>query len=63
MSSFPVERIGDNRLKGLLRELQEAIDDSDNHELLRSVGVSLKLMGAEARTKAYLLDKRVGKVW
>lgn len=53
MSNFPVNRIGDNRLKGLLREITEAIEETDNPELLRKLGQSLKLIGDRARSKAF----------
>jgi hypothetical protein len=52
MLAFPVERITDNRLKGLLREVLDALEDCDNPETLRAVGQSLKMLGDDARAKA-----------
>lgn len=51
--SFPVGRIKDNRLKGLLRELEEALQDTEDPELLRKLGQSLRLIGDRARSKAF----------
>lgn len=50
---FPVERIRDNRLLGLLRELAEAITEEHDPIVLRKLGQSLKLIGDHARSKAY----------
>lgn len=50
---FPVSRIRDNRIKGLLRELAEAIDAETDPATLRSVGISLKMLGDYARGKGY----------
>lgn len=61
--SFPVGRIEDNRMRGLMNELREAIADEDNPETLRKFGQSLKLIGDIARTKAYTTSKKVGRVW
>lgn len=57
-SSFPVERVKDNRLKGLLRELQEALLETDDPELLRKVGQSLRMIGDSARSKAFDKTRR-----
>lgn len=48
---FPVERIRDNRAKGLLREVAEAIADCDDPEQLRKLGQSLRMLGDAARNK------------
>jgi hypothetical protein len=53
MSNFPVDRIKDNRLQGLLRELLDAIKDEDDPEKLRKLGQSLRLIGDSARSKAF----------
>lgn len=53
MSNFPVDRIKDNRLQGLLRELLDAIKDEDDPEKLRKLGQSLRLIGDRARSKAF----------
>lgn len=53
MSNFPVDRIADNRLQGLLRELLEAIAQEDDPAKLRKLGQSLKLIGDRARSKAF----------
>jgi len=53
LSTFPVDRVKDNRMNGLLRELAEAIDSEENPELLRCVGQSLKLIGDSARNKSF----------
>lgn len=55
---FPVERVGDNRLNGLLRELAEALEQTDDPTLLRATGQSLKMIGDAARSKAFEEDKR-----
>lgn len=60
MSNFPVERIKDNRLQGLLRELQEAIAQEEDADKLRKLGQSLKLIGDRARSKAY---EKTGEHW
>jgi hypothetical protein len=53
-------RFEDNRLQGLLRELEEAIADCDNPETLRRLGVQLKLMGGEARGRGFRLQPKEG---
>lgn len=55
-SAYAVDRIKDNRLQGLLRELREAIAEEDNPDLLRKLGQSLKMLGDRARTKGYELQ-------
>jgi hypothetical protein len=54
---FPVERIQDNRLLGLLRELAAAIEEEDDPATLRKLGQSLKLIGDQARSKAFKQTK------
>ena len=51
LAAFPVERIGDNRMRGLLAEIAEALDPA----LLRAVGQSLKTLGDFARSQAYTM--------
>lgn len=48
---FAVARMTDNRARGLLQEIAEAIDDTDDPERLRSLGQSLKILGDAARAK------------
>lgn len=60
--NFPVERIPDNRMRGLLRELAEVIQDENDAERLRAVGQSLALLAGRARSKGF--DKaKPGAVW
>lgn len=64
MLSFPVDRIADNRHKGLLREVLEAIHDCDNPEQLRALGQSLKMLGDAARTRGWELQPKQGnRTW
>lgn len=49
------ERLADNRLQGLLRELAEAIDQTDDPEQLRRLGTSLKEMGSIALNRRHRL--------
>jgi hypothetical protein len=51
--NFPVERIQDNRLLGLLRELAEAIREEDDPATLRKLGQSLRLIADHSRSKAF----------
>lgn len=48
---YAVDRIRDNRAKGLLREVAEVIADCDDPEQLRAIGRSLKMLGDAARSK------------
>lgn len=59
-STFPIDRVNDNRLNGLLRELAEAIAEEENPALLRTIGQSLKMIGDRARNKAY---SKTGSFW
>lgn len=52
-ADFPIDRIKDNRLQGLLRELLEAIKDEEDPDKLRKLGQSLKMIGDRARSKAF----------
>lgn len=52
-----VERIGDNRMRGLLQELVEALEMEDDPALLRAVGQSLKGLGDFARSQAFTMSR------
>lgn len=56
LAAFPVERIGDNRLRGLLQELAEALEQEDDPKLLRAVGQSLHILGNFARSQGYTIS-------
>lgn len=58
LAAFPVERIGDNRLRGLLAEMAEALEQEDDPALLKAVGQSLKMLGDFARSQAYTMRGR-----
>lgn len=60
--SFPVERIPDNRMRGILREIADAIREEEDPERLRAVGQSLALLAGRARSKGFDLSKP-GAVW
>lgn len=53
VTSFPVQRMKDNRLQGLLREIEEAIKSEDDAAVLRTLGQSLKLLGDCARSRGF----------
>lgn len=55
--TYPVERIEDQRLRGLLEQLAEAITQTNDPETLRAVGQSLKLMGDFARSEAFTVTR------
>lgn len=57
LAAFPVERIGDNRMRGLLQELAEALEQEDDPALLRAVGQSLKMLGDFARSQAFTMSR------
>lgn len=59
---FPVDRMPDNRLRGLLREIAEAIQEEGDAERLRALGQSLALLAGRARSKGFDLSKP-GAVW
>ena len=50
----------DNRLQGLLREIEEAIAACDDPTTLRRLGVELKLIADAARGKGYELQPKEG---
>lgn len=52
-AAFAVDRIKDNRVHGLLRELADAIHDEEDGEMLRRIGQSLKLLGDRARARGF----------
>ena len=61
--TFPVDRIADNRLQGLLREIAEAIQDEGDAERLRSFGQSLRMLTGRARSRAFELAADPNKKW
>lgn len=54
----------DNRLSGLLRELEEAIAECEDPTTLRRLGIELKLIADSARGKGYGLQPKQGnRTW
>jgi len=54
----------DNRLSGLLREIEEAIADCDDPKTLRRFGVALKQLSDKARGKGFDLQPPHGnRTW
>lgn len=54
---FAVDRLSDNRLSGLMRELAELIDDETNPNTLSDLRISLSTLAAGAHEKAWRLSK------
>lgn len=54
---FAVTRLSDNRLRGLMRELAELIDEECSPDTLRDLRVSLGTLAAGAHDKAHRLSK------
>ena len=54
---FPVERLEDQRLRGLLEELAKAITQTNDPDTLRMLGQSLKMMGDFARSEAFTISR------
>ena len=55
LAAFPIARISDNRIRGLLQELAEALEQEDDPALLKAAGQSLKMLGDFARSQAYTI--------
>lgn len=55
--AFPVERIEDERLRVLLRELAEAVTHTNDPDTLRALGQSLKTLGDCARNMAFEVNR------
>jgi hypothetical protein len=55
--AFPVARISDNRVQGLLRELAETLEQEDDAESLRATARSLKMLADVARELAWTINK------
>jgi hypothetical protein len=55
-----VLQFSDNRLQGLLRELEEAIAACDDPATLYRLGRELKLIGDAARGRGYELQPKAG---
>lgn len=61
---FPVALTRDNRIRGLLQEMREALEDCDDPDALRRAGVDLKALGDAARGKGYAINPRKGsRIW
>lgn len=58
---FAVDRCGDNRLLGMMREIAELIDETSDEEMLHDIKVSLKCLADGANGKYYdaLLERRM----
>lgn len=56
LAAFPVERIGDNRIRGILQELAETLEAEDDARLLATVGQSLKMLADFAKSQAWTID-------
>lgn len=54
---FPVERIGDARLRNILEDLAKAIAETNDPTSLRALGQSLKMLGDHARSEAFAATK------
>lgn len=54
---FAVDRLSDNRLAGLMRELAELIDDESDPAVLSDLRISLRTLAAGAHTKAHHLSR------
>lgn len=54
---FAVDRIADNRMNGLMRELAELIDDETNPGKLSDLRISLDTLASGAHHKAWHLSK------
>lgn len=61
--TFPVARMGDNRLQGLLREIAEAIEEEGDAARLRTFSQSLNLLAGRSRSRAYDLSADPNKKW
>ena len=63
IDDFWLTRIRDNRMRGLLSELAEAIQDSDNPDALHLVASSLRLglVNLASRRESELRNERVRK--
>lgn len=48
----------DNRLSGLLREVQEAIEDTEDADTLWRLHISLRSLHRQAREKGWLIRNR-----
>ena len=54
----------DNRLAGLLREVQEAIEATDDPPTLRRLGVALKQLADKSRGRGWELQPKDGnRIW
>ncbi len=53
----------DNRLSGLIREVQQAIEDCDDPKTLYRLGVSLKLLHDKARGRGWDIQPKGNRSW
>lgn len=54
---FAVTRLTDNRLSGLMREIAELIDETDDPKVLSDLRISLDVLKAGAHGKAWAKSK------
>lgn len=54
---FAVARLSDNRLRGLMQELAEVIDDENDPAALRDLRISLGALRDGAHEKCFRLSK------
>ncbi len=53
----------DNRVKGLLNEIMEALRECDDPHQLRRFGKALKSLSSEARGRAWEIKQGRGEDW
>ena len=51
--TYAIARINDNRFRGLLQEMHEALQSEDDAETIRKVAQSLKMISDLARNRAF----------
>lgn len=57
---FPEVFTRDNRIKGLLQELEQALQAEDDPDTLRRAGIDLKALGDAARGKGWRINPKKG---
>lgn len=57
LRNFPVDLVRDNRAKGLLRELMDAIDAEDSSLALSRLSVALRAASHRARCRSGEIEK------
>lgn len=58
--TFPVKRVENRQIAGLLEAIAEVITTTNDPDTLRAVGQSLRMMGAFCRSEAY---DQTGNQW